>query len=161
MVKKLLSIDPNVKGAISESFDKSHLSNSFDVPAGCMMSLHNLAEPNWISVHCDQQLLTQYLIHDSERYFTHLGSHTFKCSKGSNILFKYVCDGILDCPDDTSDKDLCMCNASLHPCKVVISKKNSIVCFSVYCMMKNGHCIKYANPEKIYKILNIIHDLPK
>ena len=33
--KKLLSIDPNVKGAISESFDKSHLSESFDVPAGC------------------------------------------------------------------------------------------------------------------------------
>ena len=165
-----------------------------------MMSLHNLAEPNWISVHCDQQLLTQlvcikdvidtnstfnqksnivnnkfycalngilvydmcygfhwvsnisnpesvnkysdvdimifrnifeaialesmylsafvkkgismfntvtfirhldvitfekimatkgYLIHDSERYFAHLGIHTFKCSKGSNILFKY------------------------------------------------------------------------
>ena len=238
------------------------------------MSLHNLAEPNWISVHCDQQLLTQlvcikdvigtnstfnqkcnivknkyfcalngilvydmcygfhlvsnisnlesvnkysdvdimifrnifeaialesmylsafvkkgismlntvtfirhldvitfekimatkgYLIYDSERCFTHLGSHTFKCSKGSNILFKYVCDGILDCPDDTSNEDLCMCNASLHPktCKVVISKKNSIVCSSVYCMMKNGYCVKYANPEKIYKILNIIHDLPK
>ena len=30
-----MSIDPNVKGAISESFDKSHLSESFDVPAGC------------------------------------------------------------------------------------------------------------------------------
>ena len=29
------SIDPNVKGAISESFEKSHLSDSFDVPAGC------------------------------------------------------------------------------------------------------------------------------
>ena len=31
----VFSIDPNVKGAISESFDKSHLSDSFDVPAGC------------------------------------------------------------------------------------------------------------------------------
>ena len=37
MVKKLLSIDPNVKGAISEFFDKSHFSDSFDVPAGCVM----------------------------------------------------------------------------------------------------------------------------
>ena len=36
-LKKLLSIDPNVKGAISESFDKSHLSESFDVPAGCIL----------------------------------------------------------------------------------------------------------------------------
>ena len=32
----VFSIDPNVKGAISESFDKSHLSESFDVPAGCI-----------------------------------------------------------------------------------------------------------------------------
>ena len=31
----VFSIDPNVKGAISESFDKSHLSESFDVAAGC------------------------------------------------------------------------------------------------------------------------------
>ena len=30
----IFSIDPNVKGAISESFDKSHLSESVDVPAG-------------------------------------------------------------------------------------------------------------------------------
>ena len=33
----VFSIDPNVKGAISESFDKSHLSQSVDVPAGCSM----------------------------------------------------------------------------------------------------------------------------
>ena len=30
-----MTIDPNVKGAISEFFDKSHLSEPFDVPAGC------------------------------------------------------------------------------------------------------------------------------
>ena len=35
----VFSIDPNVKGAISESFDKSHLSESFDVPAGCLGSV--------------------------------------------------------------------------------------------------------------------------
>ena len=30
-----MTVDPNVKGAKSESFDKSHLSESVDVPAGC------------------------------------------------------------------------------------------------------------------------------
>ena len=34
----VFSIDLNVKGAISESFDKSHLSDSFDVPAGCTVT---------------------------------------------------------------------------------------------------------------------------
>ena len=104
-----------------------------------------------------------YLIHDSERIFIHLGSHTFTCSKGSKILFKYVCDGILDCPDDTSDEDFCMCNASSNSktCKTVISGKNLTVCSSVYYMTKNGHCLKYTSAEKIYKVMNIIHDLPK
>ena len=44
MVKKILSIDPNVKGAILESFDKSHLSESFDVPAGCIVTTE-ITEP--------------------------------------------------------------------------------------------------------------------
>ena len=34
MVKKLFSIDPNVKGAMSEMFDKSQMSETIDVPAG-------------------------------------------------------------------------------------------------------------------------------
>ena len=37
----VFSIDPNVKGAISESFDKSHLSESFDIPAGCSSYVHH------------------------------------------------------------------------------------------------------------------------
>ena len=32
----LFSIDPNVKGAVSEMFDKSQMSESIDVPAGCL-----------------------------------------------------------------------------------------------------------------------------
>ena len=36
-VKKLFSIDPNVKGAMSEMFDKSQMSERIDVPAGCLL----------------------------------------------------------------------------------------------------------------------------
>ena len=105
----------------------------------------------------------RFLIHNSEKYLIDLGIHTFTCSKGSNILFKYVCDGILDCPDDTSDEDSCMCNVTSQTklCKTVIFKKNLTLCSSVYYMTKNGHCLKYTNLEKIYKVLNIIHDLLK
>ena len=104
-----------------------------------------------------------YLIHNSEKNFIHLGSHTFTCSRGSNILFRYVCDGILDCPHDTSDEDFCMCNVSSQSklCKTVVFRKKLTVCSSVYFMTKNGHCLKYTNIEKMYKVLNIIHDLPK
>ena len=104
-----------------------------------------------------------YLIYNSEKHFIHHGSHAFICSKGSHILFKYVCDGKSDCPDDTSDEDFCMCSASSQSktCKTLISRKNLTVCSSVYYMTKNGHCLKYAHSEKIYKTLNIIHYLPK
>ena len=44
------SIDPNVKGAISESFDKSHLSDSFDVPAGCSRMSGNSGYPSLFKV---------------------------------------------------------------------------------------------------------------
>ena len=41
----VFSIDPNVKGAISESFDKSLLSDSFDVAAGC--NIEQLCKNVW------------------------------------------------------------------------------------------------------------------
>ena len=37
-------MDPNVKGAMSEMFDKSQMSESIDVPAGCERNKHNLHE---------------------------------------------------------------------------------------------------------------------
>ena len=37
--KKLFSIDPNVKGAMSEMFDKSQMSETIDIPVGWTDSL--------------------------------------------------------------------------------------------------------------------------
>ena len=37
MIKKLFLIDPNVKGSMSETFDKSQMSETIDVPAGWLI----------------------------------------------------------------------------------------------------------------------------
>ena len=50
-----MSIDPNVKGAISESFDKSHLSDSFDVPAGCRYPRQMLTDQETLRIMKDLQ----------------------------------------------------------------------------------------------------------
>ena len=102
-----------------------------------------------------------YLIYHSEKYIISLGSHSFECSNGSNILFEYVCDGILDCPADASDEDSCMCNTSSYSkeCKTMTSKNDLITCSSLYYMTKDGHCLKFTHPERMYDTLNIIHDL--
>ena len=102
-----------------------------------------------------------YFIYTSKKYFIHLGSHTFKCFKGSNILFNYVCDGVLDCPSDASDEDIIMCNGSSDSKidKTVVSRKDLIVCSTVYYMTKHGYCLKYT--KNIFKTLNISHNLPE
>ena len=98
-----------------------------------------------------------YLIYPSKKYLINLGSNVFKCSKGINILFEYVCDGTLDCLYDASDEDICACNSSSHTkqCKTVISMNVLTTCSSVYYMTKNGHCLKYTDPKNIYENLNI------
>ena len=35
MIKKKILRDPNIKGSMSETFDKSQMSETIDVPAGC------------------------------------------------------------------------------------------------------------------------------
>ena len=54
-----MSIDPNGKGAISESFDKSHLSDSFDVPAGCIRD--KIEEHGLIVAHEVNERRSKYL----------------------------------------------------------------------------------------------------
>ena len=46
-----MTINPNVKGAKSESFDKSHLSKSVDVPAGCTSSRFYIDSISQIKLH--------------------------------------------------------------------------------------------------------------
>ena len=103
-----------------------------------------------------------YIICPSNKSEIHLGSHIFNCSNGSNILYKYVCDGIVDCPNDKSDEESCLCDKAKQSklCKSFYYNNKLILCSSTYYMVKNGHCLKYANPDKIYRKFYINHDLP-
>ena len=103
-----------------------------------------------------------YIICPSSKSEIHVGSHIFNCSNGSNILYKYVCDGVVDCTNDRSDEEYCLCVKAKQSklCKSFYYNNKLIVCSSTYYMAKNGHCLKYANPEKIYRKFNINHYVP-
>ena len=103
-----------------------------------------------------------YIICPSSKSKIHLGSHIFNCSNGSSILYKYVCDGVVDCPNDMSDEEYCLCDRAKQSklCKSFYYTNILILCSSTYYMVKNGHCLKYANPEKIYRKFNISYDVP-
>ena len=98
-----------------------------------------------------------YIICPSKKSKIHLDSHIFNCSNGSNILYKYVCDGIADCSNDKSDEESCLCDTTKQSkmCKSFHYNNTLILCSSTYYMVKSGHCFKYANPEKIYRTFNI------
>ena len=107
--------------------------------------------------------LEGYIICPSNKSEIYLGSHIFNCSNGSHILFKYVCDGIVDCPNDKSDEDFCLCNKAKQPnmCKLFYQSRQLMLCFSTYYMTKNGLCLKFSNSDKIYRKFNMKHNIPK
>ena len=104
-----------------------------------------------------------YIICPSNKSVIHLGIHIFNCSNGSTILYKYVCDGIADCPNDKSDEEFCLCDEAKQSemCKSFYYNNKLILCSSTYYMAKNGHCLKYANQAKIYRKFYINNYVPK
>ena len=104
-----------------------------------------------------------YIIYPSNESVIQLGIHIFNCSQGGHILFKYICNGIKDCPNDRSDEDFCTCGESmdLKMCKTGNNSKYLNTCSSVYYMVKNGYCLKYTDPVQIYNVFNITDHLPK
>ena len=104
-----------------------------------------------------------YIICPSRKYFVLTGSHIFKCSNGSSILYKYVCDGTIDCPNDKSDEVYCVCNDTRKSkwCKTVYHSKYLIICSATYYMTRYGECLKYTSPDKLYKEFNINYDTSK
>ena len=104
-----------------------------------------------------------YIIFPSVRHKIQLGTHIFNCSSGGNILNHYICDGTVDCPNDRSDEDYCVCNESKQSkmCKTINQSQNFNICSSVFFMTTDGNCLKYTSPEKIYQLLQINIDAPR
>ena len=104
-----------------------------------------------------------YIIWQSTKTVILIGIHTFKCSAGGNILHKYICDGIVDCLNDRSDEEYCVCNeiTETKMCKAVKKIKHFMMCSSTHYMTKLGQCLKYENPNKIYQLFSFNHNVPK
>ena len=66
-----------------------------------------------------------YIICPSVKSVIPIGIQTFTCLAGSKILQKYICDGIIDCPD-RSDELYCVCDGirQLKICKTVKKSKH-------------------------------------
>ena len=104
-----------------------------------------------------------YIISTSQKFVINIDIHTFKCKNGSYILYKFICDGIINCIDDRSDEEHCNCNRTqtLKTCKFRSISKYLLLCSSTYYMNKNGECMKYASPDKIYQELHINYNFQK
>ena len=79
-----------------------------------------------------------------------VGINIFSCKKGGYILSKYVCDGISDCPNDSSDESMCVCDKKHYGksknniCMIMQRRHNIAYCTQNYFMDITGTCKKYA-----------------
>ena len=73
---------------------------------------------------------------------------------------EYICNGTIDCPNDKSDEESCVCSDSTQSktCKIINIKQMRS---PTYYMIQNGQCLKYIKHDKIYKQFNIDDDIPK
>ena len=76
---------------------------------------------------------------------------TFQCEKGGALLYDFVCDGSIDCPNDNSDEKICTCTGEpnmtfkfiVYQCRDLIIKGKALSCSSLYYMTKKGFCEHY------------------
>ena len=78
-----------------------------------------------------------------------IGTNLFPCKKGGHILHKYVCDENIDCPNDSSDEDICICDQIYEDimerklCKVLKINRTITYCTTNYYVGRKGSCEKY------------------
>ena len=86
----------------------------------------------------------------SHKRRNYIGTNIFHCIKGGYILYRNTCDGIKDCPNDSSDEQSCICKKEFffktmknNICMKLQTTKNANHCTPNYYMEVNGTCKKY------------------
>ena len=85
------------------------------------------------------------------------GSNLFPCTAGGYISYEYVCDGLIDCPNDISDEKDIFCVKYGKENKLVNSEDYSRnhKCSNLYLLTIHGTCQKYSALEGTLNQLSI------
>ena len=88
-----------------------------------------------------------------------IGSNLFPCNAGGYISYEYICDGLIDCPNDISDEKNIVCVKYGIEEKIFNSEEHnrSHKCSNLYLLTIYGTCQKYSSLEvtvNIYRNLN-------
>ena len=85
------------------------------------------------------------------------GFQIFHCEGGGFISQDSICDGMVDCPFDSSDEfsDLCVPNYNITKEDTFNGK---VSCAQVYFMTANGLCFKYRNSMNFQKHYSVKND---
>ncbi len=105
-------------------------------------------------VHCRNTggpTMNGFFVFWSSRNATFLEALLFQCKSGGIILSTLRCDGDNDCPNDTSDEELCSCSETeslrVNPyCRQIFyPQRNRTVCGLLFFTSSNGQCLYYTS----------------
>ena len=82
-----------------------------------------------------------------------ISSNLFPCNAGGYISYEYVCDGLIDCPNDISDEKNIACIKYGIEVKILNSEEHNRnhKCSNLYLLTISGTCQKYTSLEGILK----------
>lgn len=108
-------------------------------------------------------------VSEAEGFFTcqasksklQMGTNLFHCHSGAYISSVHLCDGIIDCPNDKSDEQFCICSNKFLKsskgflCKQTMGKSNESSCSPLYFVTHVKSCYKYLDISLIENTNNM------
>ncbi len=71
----------------------------------------------------------------------------FLCAGGGYVSKTYLCDGSIDCQNDDSDEQNCVCESSNHKSCRVMKTGNKTKCGPLHYQSHQGDCLQYVNQQ--------------